>query len=304
MRNLNQRFADAASLTDAKVGLALFDNAAETYGLEPFTSKGITEARRILNLADQVDAAAWAAKQNKPYKEIAGQLIAGGIDAAQAVAQVTDAEHTATMNSGQHTPAGRLVINVRGAATGHLRDQDEDKVLDWLAPVFDQASADASAHCDIVDSIIGTEPQRDGPGVRTRFHPWEPRAVPLRRDRRLARAWEDLAIALGTVYDIAATIHQMRATGIIRRPLADTRDTVWSQVWETIPEGAFTGDTRPGRVREFYRCNRHQHHLTLATSRELDRNAGELPNDEAAIQDATMAMRDRMADAGYQSIFP
>lgn len=304
MTDLNLRFNQVQKIDSAKVGLALFTRAAETFALEPFTSESLTEAERILNLADDVGRASWAAKQEKPYARIASQLVTGDLDAAQAVTRITDAEHLARMNEGIHTPAERLAINVRAAAAPHVLNQDESKVLDWLTPALDQAAADASAHADVVDSIVGTEPQRDRPGVRSVYHHWEPRHNQLRSNRKLARSWDDLGAALADVYQLAAIVHEMRALGIIRRPLTDTRETVWSQVWETIPEGAFTGDTRPGRIREFYRCNRHQHRLGLPTAAELDRQAGELPHDENTIMDATAAMHDRMANAGYQSVFP
>lgn len=302
--SLNLSYKDAARHTDAKTLLALFERAADTYGLEPFTSDGITEARRILDLADQVDRAAWDAKQNKPYKAISTALIDGALDPAEAVAKITQAEHQAKMNEGAHTPASRLAINIRGAAVPHVRNQDETTILEWLSAPFGQAVANASAHADVVDSILGTEPRRDAPGVRSLDHHWAPRANQLKRDRRLARAWEDLGLALDDVYTIAAIVHEMRANQIIRPALTDTRETVWAQVWETIPQGAFTGDTRPGRVREFYRCHRHQHRLTLATASQLDRNAGELPDDLDQIAEESMRMRDRMANAGYQSVFP
>lgn len=261
MTNLNLAFSQHDRLAGAHVALALFTTASDTFGLDPYTSDSLTEAQRILDLADQVNQASWAAKRNSPYKSITARLISGDLDPGQAVDKVTEAEHFTKMQEGMHTPAGRLVINIRGAATPHVKDQDEARVLDWLAPAFDQAAADAAAHADTVDSIIGPDPQRDRPGVRSIYHHWEPRHQQLKRNRRLARAWEDLDTALGTVYQIAGIVHEMRALGIIRKPLTDTRTTVWSQVWTTIPEGAFTSDTRPGRVREFYRCNRHQHQL-------------------------------------------
>ena len=302
MTNVTLTFNDRDRLAGAHVGLALFTTASETFGLEPFTSDSLTEAERIIGLADQVNRASWDAKQRSAYKSVTARLIAGDLDPSQAVEQITEAEHLAAMQKGQHTPAARLIINIRQAATPHVKDQDEARVLDWLAPAFDQAAADAAAYADTVDSIIGPDPQRDPPGTRSIYHHWEPRQTQLKTNRRLARAWQDLDTALETVYQIASIVHEMRALGIIRKPLTDTRTTVWSQVWTTIPDGAFTSDTRPGRVREFYRCNRHQHQLGLPTAQELDANSSELPHEDN--QDAKIATYRAMSNTGYQSVFP
>lgn len=298
MTNVYLNFKDVRSLSNAPAALALFTTAAEQFDLDEFTSDGITESRRILDLADKVERESWAAKQRKPHDKITRALIAGDLDPAQAVTLANDAEHQAKMNTGQHTPAGRVALNLRMSALRPLKGQDETAILDWLTPALDQAVADASAHADTIDHIIGAEPRRDPPGVRTVEHHWQPRQNALRRNRRLARAWEDLATALADVYRIAGTVHELRAHGIIRAPLTDTRTTVWSQVWETIPQGAFAADTPPGRVREFYRAHRHQHTLALATAKQLDNQAGEMPDNHEQIEESIIAMHRRFESVG------
>lgn len=282
--------------------LGVFDNAAETLGLEPFHSDTLTETRRILDLVDDVNRAAWELKNTNHYKELADKLVAGEVTASKAVEAVTRAEQDANTSQGMHTPASKLAVNLKSAARAQVGTLDEKVVLDWFRPALDQATADAHHWCNIVDDIDGVEPHRDPPGLRSNQHQWEPRRVSLRRDKQLARAWADLDSALDTVYLIADYVHQLRTYEIISRPKTDTRDTIWSQVWETIPEGSFNSDTRPGRTREFFRCHRRQHSIGLPTATELDRNSGELENDDS--QDAMLAARDVMANAGYKSIFP
>src|SRR5699024_4181434 len=114
--NVTLTFNDRDRLAGAHVGLALFTTASETFGLEPYTSDSLTEAERIIGLADQVNRASWDAKQRSAYKSVTARLIAGDLDPSQAVEQITEAEHLAAMQKGQHTPAGRLVINIRQAA--------------------------------------------------------------------------------------------------------------------------------------------------------------------------------------------